>query len=66
MGCAFERASHAKLVYVSDTTGGCRALVGGEHADLIVATGRPRRAAQEKLIAADTRVDLSRALIASR
>src|SRR5437016_920024 len=63
-GAVFTRSSGAMVVYVSDTTGGLqKRLAAGEHADLIVATAPGLDAlAQQKLIAADTRVDLARAL----
>jgi molybdate transport system substrate-binding protein len=64
-GGSYTKSSGATIVYVSDTTGGLqKRLAAGEHADLVVATAPGMDAlAQQKLIAAESRVDLARALI---
>ena len=64
-GAAFARASGNTLVYVSDTTGALqKRLAAGEKADLVIVAGPGMDLLQkEKLVVAESRVDLARALI---
>jgi molybdate transport system substrate-binding protein len=64
-GAAFMRASGNTLVYVSDTTGALqKRLAGGDKADVVVLAGPGMDSlVKERLVVADSRVDLARALI---
>ena len=64
-GATFARNSGSTLVYVTDTTGALqRRLAAGEKADLIVVAGPGMdMLIKQKLVMAESRVDLARALI---
>ena len=64
-GAAFTRASGNTLVYVSDTTGALqKRLAGGDKADVVVLAGPGMDSlVKERLVVADSRIDLARALI---
>ena len=64
-GAAFARQSGNTLVYVSDTTGALqKRLAAGEPADLVIVAGPGMDILQrERLVVAESRVDLARALI---
>ena len=64
-GAAFVRDSGSTLVYVSDTTGALqKRLAAGEKADLVIVAGPGMDILQkERLVVAESRVDLARALI---
>ena len=64
-GAAFARESGNTLVYVSDTTGALqKRLAAGEKADLVIVAGPGMDILQkERLVVAESRVDLARALI---
>jgi molybdate transport system substrate-binding protein len=64
-GAAFARDSGTTLVYVSDTTGALqKRLAAGEKADLVIVAGPGMDILQkERLVVAESRIDLARALI---
>ena len=64
-GAAFTRASATTFVYVSDTTGALqKRLAVGDKADLVVLAGPGMDAlVKDRLVVAESRVDLARALI---
>jgi molybdate transport system substrate-binding protein len=64
-GVAFARHSGNTLVYVSDTTGALqKRLAAGEKSDLVIVAGPGMDTLQkEKLVVAESRVALARALI---
>jgi molybdate transport system substrate-binding protein len=64
-GATFARNSGSTLVYVTDTTGALqKRLAAGEKADLIIVAGPGMdMLIKQKLVMAESRVDLARALI---